>query len=145
MSRERAKKRIGLDDLPKKVRITLIKVMNQFHIDNLEDALEKIAALADSNSHEYWELVGEQGEMRYKSRHFKEMNRTTATLKKTADAQVKAEYERGWAAAYKNYAILYPCKICQGMITITSDSEAHRAIIRYLQDAGWAHAKCVKG
>lgn len=144
MSKERAKKRIGLDDLPKKMRITLIKVMNQFHIDGLEDALEKIAALADGYSDEFWRLVGEQSEMRYKSRHFKEMNRTTATLKKAADAQVKSEFQRGWAAAYKKYAILYPCKVCQGMITITSDSEERIAIIRYLQDHGWVHTKCLK-
>jgi hypothetical protein len=117
--------------------------MTEFHIDDVEEALVKMAALADSNSHEFWSMVGDQGEMKYKSRHFKEMNRTVATIKKTAEEKTKTEYERGWGVAYQSYAIMYPCSICGGMIPLTPNSEAHKAIVNYLQEKGWAHFECM--
>ena len=81
--------------------------------------------------------------MRYKSRHFKEMNRTVATIKKNSEEQAKMEHEKGWGKAYQSYAIFYPCARCGGMIHLTPNSEVHKVIINYLQQAGWSHVDCI--
>jgi hypothetical protein len=144
MTRERGKKQIGLGDLPKEVRGPLIRLMNEMHIDDAEAGLVKMAILADTGSKEFRSLVAQKSERKYTSRHFEEMNKTAATLKKSAEAHALSEYNRGWAECYKKHAINFPCVICGGLIHITPNSEPHRVIISYLREARWGHSECVK-
>jgi hypothetical protein len=139
----KVKKQIGLGDLPEEVRVALIGIMNEMRIYDVEAGLIKMALLANANSKIYKSSLEKEAENRYKSRHFVEMNKTTATLQKAAEARAESEYNRGWAEAYKKYSISYPCNICGVLITLTPNSEVHRAIIGYLREEGWAHAECV--
>jgi hypothetical protein len=133
-----------LDDLPQEVRATLIGIMNDARIYDVEAGLIKMALLADANSKIYQTSLEREAESRYKSRHFAEMNKTTATLQKAAEMRVEAERNQVWAETYQKYAITYPCSVCGKLITIVPGSESHRAILGYLQEQGWAHAECLK-
>jgi hypothetical protein len=143
ISKPRAKKQLGLGDLPEEVRVSLIGIMNEMRIYDVETGLIKMAQLADTNSKIYQSSLDKEAEKRYKSRHFAEMNKTTATLQRAAETRAESEYNRGWAEAYKSYSISYPCSICGALITITPNSEVHRVIIGYLRDKGWAHTECI--
>lgn len=143
MSKPRSKKQLGLVDLPEDVRVALIGIMSEMRIFDVEEGLIKMAQLANTNSKNYQSSLEKEAEKRYKSRHFAEMNKTTATLQRASEERAESEYNRGWAEAYKSYSINYPCSICGRLITITPNSEVHRAIIGYLREKGWAHTDCI--
>jgi hypothetical protein len=133
-----------LDDLPEEVRSALVGIMNDARIYNVEEGLIKMAMLADANSKIYQTSLEREAESRYKSKHFAEMNKTTATLQKAAETRVEAARNQTWAEMFRKYAITYPCSICGRLINIVPGSETHRAILGYLQEKGWAHGECLK-
>ena len=133
-----------MDDLPEEVRSALVGVMNDTRIYDIESGLTRLAMLADANSKIYRTSLERESESRYKSRHFAELNKTTATLHKAAEMRVEAARNQGWAEAYQKYAVAYPCSICGKLITIDPGSETHRAILGYLREKGWAHGECLK-
>ena len=135
---------LSLDELPQEVRATLIGIMNDARIYDVEAGLVKMAMLADANSKTYQTSLEREAESRYKSRHFAEMNKTTATLQKAAETRIEAARNQLWAELYQKYAINFPCSICEGLITIAPGSETHREIIGYLREKGWAHSECLK-
>ena len=44
--------------------------------------------------------------------------------------------------AKKNYQIWYFCNVCGKRIDMYPNDDAHKAMIGYMKDRGWAHAKC---
>ena len=142
--RPRSKKTLSLDDLPEEVRATLIGIMNDARIYDVEAGLIKMAMLADANSKIYKTSMEREAESKYKSRHFAEMNKTTATLQKAAETRVEVARSQVWAEVYQEYAISYPCSICGKLITVAPGGETHRAILGYLREKGWAHGECLK-
>ena len=51
-------------------------------------------------------------------------------------------YEKGFADAKKKYRICFHCARCADYITILPNSDAHRAIISYMEEKGWGHEEC---
>ena len=135
---------LSLDELPQEVRATIIHIMNDTRVYDVEAGLIKMAMLADANSKTYQTSLESEAESRYKSRHFAEMNKTTATLQKAAETRIEAARNQVWAELYQKFAITFPCSICGGLVTIVPGSEVHRAIIGYLQEKRWAHGECLK-
>ena len=48
----------------------------------------------------------------------------------------------GAKTAISIWRIWYYCKICGEMIYITPNSDPHKALINYMKEKGWGHAKC---
>ena len=118
--------------------------MSDARIYDVEAGLIKMAMLADANSEVYKNSIERGSENNYKSRHFREMNKTMATFKKAAEMREQSEYSRGWAESYRKYAINFPCSVCGELLAIEPNSEMHRVILGYLREKGWAHTECFK-
>lgn len=50
-------------------------------------------------------------------------------------------YKKGTADAERRYRIQVPCKVCRGLIPITSRNGKETAA-RLLHEAGWGHLRC---
>ena len=50
-------------------------------------------------------------------------------------------YKKGWRDAEKRYKVIYYCSVCGDTLTVTTDKEKE-AIINYMENYGWGHAKC---
>ena len=48
----------------------------------------------------------------------------------------------GYNQAMKDYQIWYYCAVCGKRIDIEPNDNAHKAIIGYMKEHGWGHAKC---
>ena len=53
--------------------------------------------------------------------------------------EVKGE---GYNQAMEEYQIWYYCNVCRKRIYIDPNDNAHKAIIGYMKDKGWAHQSC---
>ena len=51
-------------------------------------------------------------------------------------------YEDAANAAYKLYAVSYPCSVC-GKTIIVETKEEKEAIAKYMVEHGWAHGDCL--
>jgi len=45
--------------------------------------------------------------------------------------------------AKQEYEITYPCCICGELLYIHPNSDSHKAVMQFLKEKGWGHAKCV--
>lgn len=81
----RQKKQLSLEELPGEVRLTVIKLMSEFHLDSVEAGLCKMTQLYDAGSKAWWDATLAVSETKYRSRHFGEMNKTIATIQKDAE------------------------------------------------------------
>ena len=48
----------------------------------------------------------------------------------------------GYDQAVEESAIWYYCNVCRKRIYIEPNDNAHKAIIGYMKEQGWGHAKC---
>jgi len=51
-------------------------------------------------------------------------------------------FDEGFDKAYNIYAIWYFCSFCNKLIHIFSNSDEHKAIIKYMNEHGWGHKNC---
>jgi len=52
----------------------------------------------------------------------------------------KTAREEGYKQAKKDYEIWYFCKVCRKPITISPNSDSHKAVIGHME--GWRHTAC---
>ena len=50
-------------------------------------------------------------------------------------------YKKGCADAQAKYAVYYPCSVCGGMLTVSSEEE-RQAIKSCMKERGWGHGSC---
>ena len=51
-------------------------------------------------------------------------------------------WDEGYNQAIDDYQILYLCSVCGERIDMKPNSDSHKAMIGYMKEHGWAHAKC---
>jgi len=51
-------------------------------------------------------------------------------------------YKKGFADAKKTYRIWFYCDICGDDIEVEPNSDAHKAIIVYMEKERWGHSEC---
>ena len=54
----------------------------------------------------------------------------------------KKAWDEGHNRAKKDYQIWYLCSVCGERIDMKPNSDPHKAMIGYMKEHGWAHAKC---
>ena len=144
MFKARARKSLGLENLPKEIRAPLLNFMHDHGIDDVEEGLVKMAQQSNANNKMFEDLVQKEAERRYRSRHFVELNKAMATIQKDALARAETARQVGWSEAHGNYAISYACSVCGGLIYVRPNQEEHRALIGFLREKGWSHGACIK-
>jgi hypothetical protein len=144
LSRTKARKPLGLESLPEEVRSSLLDIMHDYGIYDVEAGLVKMAILANSNSKPYKVLVVAEAERRYRSRHFTELNKAIATVQKDAATRAEVARNQGWSECFASYAIGYPCNVCGGLLYVKPNQEEHRLIVGLLREKGWGHVECHK-
>ena len=134
-----------LEDLPRKLRLATVRVMVKYNLD-VEEAYEKIAVLADTNSRIYDEDVEKRSESKYKSRLFKQMNSARGSIQRTANSKLNAKYKEGYEAGYQkgknDNAVYYYCNVCKKHIYITPNDNAHQAVVDLMYENRWGHTEC---
>lgn len=63
---------------------------------------------------------------------------TAAKFNETYAKRFNEGYEKG----RDKWRIWYFCSICNEMIFITPNSNAHKAMIEYMKENGWGHEEC---
>ena len=112
-----------------------------FEISDMEDVYDHAAAMLDAQSSSYETMVKKEAEKRYRSRHFKEMNKSQVTTKKNAR---DLWYNRGYEKGKQDYRIISYCYVCGGESDILPCSDAHQEIKKHLREKRWAHTTCIK-
>jgi hypothetical protein len=133
--RGRPRKKITLEDLPEKCRNPVIKHMADNQLDSVEDALASIVKTIDGTGKE----INRLADLKYKKRHFAEMNKAIATRVKQAET---VGYATGHLEAETKFKITYKCKKCNKEIAIFPNSGEHQAIVNHLYLQGWVHKEC---
>jgi hypothetical protein len=137
MPRGRPRKKITLNDFPKVFRRSIIKLMADRKIDNLETALEIAGIVLESKNKEINKIVKTEFNNWKKSDFMTSLNKALATRDKTA-------HNNGFWSAKQYYRITYPCKICRKPIEIHAKSKEVKTIREILYQEGWAHNNCLK-
>ena len=70
------------------------------------------------------------------------LGRLEAKLDKAKEEAFEQGYEQGYEDATKEHQIWYLCNVCRGRIDVSPNSEAHKAIIQYMQENRWGHRSC---
>jgi len=72
-------------------------------------------------------------------RDLAELRRFEETLRK----RYQEGYQRGWNEAKDRYCVTYHCRVCGGVLEVTSDAE--KAVVkRAMREQGWGHSSCVR-
>jgi predicted CopG family antitoxin len=50
-------------------------------------------------------------------------------------------YKKGYAEAEGQYKVTYPCSVCGGTLTVSSEEEK-KDIKKYMREHGWGHKAC---
>lgn len=50
--------------------------------------------------------------------------------------------QKGYAHGVEDWQIWFYCDVCGERINVEPNGEAHRAIIRYMEEHGWGHESC---
>ena len=142
MPRGRPRKKYpSLEELPDSLRLAIAKIMVQFKMSDLERVYDYAAILIDSNSEEYEKQVNNEAEQRYRSRHFKEMNKARTTIEsRVRDWTSKTSYQK----AKNEYHIWGFCSQCGEQYSILPNSDAHKEVIDHLLRNNWKHTECPK-
>lgn len=53
-------------------------------------------------------------------------------------------WNEGYDQAEEDYEIFFYCSVCNKRVAVLSGSKCHQEIMRYLREAGWGHATCIK-
>jgi len=134
-----------LEDLPESLRMATVKLMAKYGLD-FEAAYEKLAILSDTNSREFDDAVKKRSESLYKSRLMGQMNSARASINNTANAQLKANYDRGYGDGYAkgkgDHQIYFYCNVCGKPVYITPNSNSHQAVVDLMHEKGWGHQAC---
>jgi hypothetical protein len=120
--------------IPTRLYNELIKIQAADEL-SWNDACEKAANLLDSNSKMYKNAVAAEADRLYKSRFMTQLNKTRA------DLNMKG-YQEGFADAAREYETWGFCSVCGEKMTISPNSDEHKAIIDYLRKIGWSHGHC---
>jgi hypothetical protein len=135
----------ALEDLPKNLRMAIVKIMVKYNLD-VPEALDKAAVLLDPGSRLFDEAVDKKAESKYKSRYFKQMNSARASINRSANARLDKKYMEGFDDGFEqgknDHTIHYYCKVCERPIYIIPNSNSHQAIIRLMGQEGWGHGDC---
>jgi hypothetical protein len=135
-----------LESLPINLRKAVVGVMVKYDLD-IDEAYEKIAVLADRNSPLYDKDVEKSAERKYKSRYLKGMNAARATINRTANTRLDDKYSEGYEAGYakgkNDNAIYFYCFNCKKIIYIHPNSNAHQAVVNYMNQNRWGHTECI--
>ena len=54
----------------------------------------------------------------------------------------QAAWDEGYSKAAEDYEIWYVCNICGERVSMSPNSESHKAMIGYMKDHGWGHEGC---
>jgi hypothetical protein len=131
-----------LEDLPSTLRGAMIKIMADWKITDTSLAYEIAAKLIIKEDDQYWKDVNSEAERKYKSRHFKEQNKTIKTV---GEKQYLLGFDEGFKLGESTSEIKYPCSVCKKMITMTIGGPDTKAATDYLVKSGWGHGNCVRG
>ena len=125
--------------------MAVVRLMAKYGLD-VEAAYEKLAILSDTNSREFDEAVRKRSESLYKSRLFGQMNAARASINSSANAQLKANYDRGYGDGYakgkEDHQIYFYCNVCSKPVYIAPNSNAHQAVVDLMNEKGWGHQAC---
>ncbi len=131
-----------LEDLPENMRKAMIKIMSDWQITDTKKAYEIAAKLIIKNGEQYFKDVNSEAERKYKSRHFKEQNKTVKTV---TEKEYLKGFDEGWRVAEDVCTPKYPCSVCGETIKMEIGGSDTKAAIDYLVENRWAHGKCAKG
>jgi hypothetical protein len=110
MARGRTKREYpSLEDLPEKLRLAIMKIMASLNISDLEKGNDRAAFNLTVQKDVIDKYVNAEAENRYRSKHFKEMNKTQNTIRKNAYNQ---GHEEGYNEARDYWQIYYYCSVC---------------------------------
>jgi len=113
--------------------------MAKFNISDIGEAYDQAALLVDVNSPLFKEELDKLAEKQYRSRHFKEMNKTLSKrVKETRDWALN----QGIKIGKQKYRIYGYCNICGEEYDILPKSDLHNAILKHLKNNKWSHSKC---
>ncbi len=54
----------------------------------------------------------------------------------------QAAWDEGYSQGAEDYEIWYFCNICGEQMSVSPNSESHKAMIGLMSDHGWGHASC---
>ena len=54
----------------------------------------------------------------------------------------KKMYDKGFKDGFDKYVIWYYCDVCNKWIVIKQESDSHKAVIKYMKEHKWGHARC---
>ena len=135
----------SLEDLPKSLRMAIVRLMAKYNLDYPE-ALEKAALLLDINSRAFDEEVKKEANRMYKSQFMIQLNKARATIERDCKSRIEAAlhngYNQGYNKAKEDYGVWYNCKVCNEPIYIRPNSEPHRRVNEFLRSQGWGHTAC---
>ena len=64
-------------------------------------------------------------------------------LKMPATEEIRyREWEEGYNDGVEEYQIWYYCAVCGKRMDMEPNTDAHKAIIRFMKEHGWGHASC---
>ena len=131
----------ALEDLPKALRMAIVRLMAKRNID-YEEALEHAALLLDINNRIFDEEVKKEANRTYKRKFMTEINKARSTIQRDADTRIAYAREKIFQDARKQYEIYYYCCICKEKITVVPNSPSHHAIVKHMNENRWGHSSC---
>ena len=54
----------------------------------------------------------------------------------------QAAWDEGYSQATEDYEIWYFCNICGERVSMSPNSDSHKAMIGYMKEHGWGHKSC---
>ena len=143
--RSKSKSHPPIEELPKELRRSLVKLMAHDNLD-IEEAYRKAAVLIDVNSTKFKDEVQKEADRIYKSRFMSEINKARTSIKNRAEEEWFGNYEeaykQGHIDAKAENEIWFYCSVCNKKITVTPNSNSHQEIIKLMKKAGWGHQSC---
>ncbi len=75
------------------------------------------------------------------------LNRNLTDIERAGDL-LNISYENGFNEGYdlaeSEWKIWYNCSFCGKPIEVKPESKSHHAIIKYMKENSWGHAKCLR-
>lgn len=122
--------------IPKELYMAIIRLQADEGL-SWEAACLRGAELSDSGSKQFKKKVEEEARKLHNSQLMQQLNRARASVRTSG-------YNAGYEAGSKAHHLWYYCTFCGEGIWLEPDSEAHKAVIQYMKDHGWAHRKCLE-
>ena len=132
------KKHPSLDEQPDVLRLSIVKIMAQHNISDVEEAYSVAALLLDSNSNLFDKKISE-AERRFRSRLMRTVNKARSTITKNVK---DSAYNSGFLEGRSRHRIWGYCVRCGRQFYIEPNTDSHKALIDLLRERGWAHIDC---